>query len=171
MKKNVFPLLTPFVVLLFFLQTETILGQEATTYYLIRHAEKDLSNKTNDNPHLTAVGKQRANAWKTIFQAVAFDKIYSTNYYRTLETATPVAEDKGLPIVLYDSKDSFSSEFRKATQGKTVLVVGHSNTIPFLANAILGEERYSMIDDEIHGNLYLLQLVENTVSCQLLVLE
>ena len=171
MKKNVFPLLIPFVVLLFFLQTETILGQETTTYYLIRHAEKDLSNKANNNPHLTAVGKQRANAWKTIFQAVAFDKIYSTNYYRTLETATPVAEDKGLPIVLYDSKDSFSSEFKRATQGKTVLVVGHSNTIPFLANAILGEERYSMIDDEIHGNLYLLQLVENTVSCQLLVLE
>lgn len=157
--------------LLVFFQTTSGYCQAVTTYYLIRHAEKDLTDKSNKNPRLTAVGQQRAHQWKRILKAVPFDAIYSTDFYRTRETAAPIAQDKGLPIELYAADNYFNSEFKAATRGKTVLVVGHSNTIPFLANAILGEEKFSMIDDNIHGNLYLLQLTKDSVSCQLLALE
>lgn len=61
--------------------------ENTTTYYLIRHAEKDQSDKSNRNPHLTDEGLKRAENWSKILANVKFDKIYSTNYYRTLETA------------------------------------------------------------------------------------
>lgn len=146
-------------------------GQEITTYYLIRHAEKDLSDKSNRNPHLTEVGKERALAWKAIFKEIAFDKIYSTAYHRTQETAVPTAEDHQLVVESYDPRDLYNLEFKSATHGKIVLVVGHSNTTPRLANAILGKKIYTDIDERIHGNLYIIQRIDNTTSSQLLSLE
>lgn len=146
-------------------------GQEVTTYYLIRHAEKDLSDKSNRNPHLTEVGKVRAQAWKTIFKEVTFDKIYSTAYHRTLETAAPTAEDHQINVEDYDPRNLYSPNFKKATQGKTVLVVGHSNTTPYLANKISGVQNYAHIDERIHGNLYIIQCIGDTVTTQLLSLE
>ena len=38
--------------------------------------------------------------------------------------------------------------------GKTILVVGHSNTTPVLANKIIGKDIYSSIDERIHGYLF-----------------
>lgn len=146
-------------------------GQEITTYYLIRHAEKNLSDKNNFNPYLTKIGKERAQAWKEIFKEVAFDQIYSTPYHRTQETARPTAEEHQLVVKQYDPKNLYSSDFRKATYGKTVLVVGHSNTTPELANKILNKKKYDNIDERIHGNLYIIQCLGDKVNAQLLTLE
>ena len=49
-----------------------------TTYYLIRHAEKDRTDKTNRDPHLTESGNQRAENWAKILKEVKFDLVYST---------------------------------------------------------------------------------------------
>ena len=153
------------------LATSVVYGQEITTYYLIRHAEKDLSDKSNPNPHLTNIGRERAEEWKDYFKEVAFDLIYSTNYHRTMETATPIAKDHQLFIKEYNPNELYTGDFKKETQGKTVLVVGHSNTTPALANKIKGQNTFESIDEKIHGNLYLLQVFEDNVSCQLLSLE
>ena len=45
-------------------------GQDITTYYLIRHAEKNITDLTNKNPHLTEKGKQRAISWVSIFKNI-----------------------------------------------------------------------------------------------------
>ncbi len=161
----------PLFLLCFLFFTTISFGQEVTTYYLIRHAEKDLSDKSNPNPHLTEVGKVRAQAWKTIFKEVSFDKIYSTAYHRTLETAYPTAEDHQLNVEDYDPKNLYSPNFKKATQGKTVLVVGHSNTTPYLANKISEVQSYTDIEERIHGNLYIIQCIGDTVTTQLLSIE
>ena len=158
-------------LLCFMFFVTTSFGQEVTTYYLIRHAEKDLSDKSNRNPHLTEVGKERARTWKTIFKEVTFDKIYSTGYHRTKETAAPTAEDHQLNVEDYDPRNLYSPNFKKATQGKTVLVVGHSNTTPYLANKISGVQNYADIDELIHGNLYIIQCIGDTVTTQLLSIE
>ena len=62
------------------------LAQELTTYYLIRHAEKERIDPSNRDPHLTAVGQERSENWQKIFKEVSFDMIYSTPYHRTRET-------------------------------------------------------------------------------------
>ena len=103
-------------------------AQEVSAYYLVRHAEKDRSDKTNSNPKLTEEGKQRAAKWSTVFRDVAFDAVYSTNYLRTTARAQPTATAQGLEIQFYNPSELYSKEFQQATMGKTVLVVGHSNT-------------------------------------------
>ena len=52
------------ILFFFFIYSTFLLGQDTTTtYYLIRHAEKELSNPENKNPHLTQQGIERANNW------------------------------------------------------------------------------------------------------------
>jgi broad specificity phosphatase PhoE len=52
----------------------------------------------------------------------------------------------------------FSEEFAHNTKGKTVLVVGHSNTTPAFVNAVLGEKKYDNIDDNNNANLYIVSI-------------
>ena len=147
-------------------------GQDITTYYLIRHAEKNLTDLTNKNPHLTEKGKQRAIRWVSVFKNIQFDIIYSTNFHRTIETARPLVLEKGISIQKYDPKQLYNEAFKKRNKGKRILVVGHSNTTPVLANKILEKEYYSEIDESIHGNLYVLQIFnDNNVTSQLISIE
>ena len=76
-----------------------------TTYYLIRHAEKDTSDKTNRNPSLTNLGIKRANNWARILINVDFHAVYSTNYIRTKVTAKPTADKHNLETILYNVRE------------------------------------------------------------------
>lgn len=133
-------------------------NNEATTYYFIRHAEKDRSDKTNKDPNLMQKGLLRAAKWSFVLENIEFDAIYSTNYNRTKQTAQPTAEKKGLEVTIYDPRQMFSEEFANNTKGKTVLVVGHSNTTPAFVNAVLGKKKYDDIDDNNNANLYIVTI-------------
>src|SRR5690606_34514351 len=128
-------------ILLFAFITSSIISfaqeVDVTTYYLIRHAEKDLSNPSEKNPHLDSVGMNRAEKWKNLFNNVAFDAVYSTNYHRTIETAQPTAAKNNLNITIYDPRAFNIEDFKKQTEGKIILIVGHSNTIPKVVNALI----------------------------------
>ena len=131
---------------------------KTTTYYFIRHAEKDRSDKTNKNPHLIQNGILRAAKWSLVFEHVKFDAVYSTDYNRTKETAQPTAEKNGLDVTIYDPRVLNSEGFKNNTMGKTILVVGHSNTTPMFVNAVLGEEKHKSIDDNNNANLYIVTI-------------
>ena len=66
-----------------------MLAQEVakSTYFLIRHAEKDRSDSENKNPSLTEKGKQRAILWSQILADYGVEAVYATDYKRTQETA------------------------------------------------------------------------------------
>ena len=146
-------------------------AQEVSTYYLVRHAEKDLSDKTNSNPELTDLGHQRALRWSSVFENVTFDAVYSTNYLRTIATAKPTASAKGLEIQFYNPRELYSKDFQQETLGKTVLVVGHSNTTPQFVNAILGIDRYADIQDNNNANLYIVTRIKEETSSVLLKID
>ncbi len=131
---------------------------ETTTYYLIRHAEKVRTDKTNKNPDLTEQGTSRAKNWSVVFESIDFDLIYSTNYNRTIQTATPTASKKQLKIQYYNPNNLYDADFKAKTKGKTVLVVGHSNTTPQFVNDILEKDVYGAIDDNNNDNLYIVTI-------------
>lgn len=139
-------------------QEDTPVEEEkaSTVFYLIRHAEKDRSNPENRNPELTAEGLDRAAYWKEVFREVPLSAVYSTNYKRTMQTALPVARAKGLDILTYDPDTTNLNHWSKAHEGKHILIVGHSNTTPALANQLMGEGVYSDIDDTNNGNIYII---------------
>lgn len=163
------------ILSLLFLFTFSSYAQEnesSTTYYFIRHAEKDKSDKTNKNPNLIMEGVLRAAKWSLVFENVPFDAIYSTDYNRTKQTAQPTAEKKGLEVQIYDPGQLYSDDFANATKGKTVLVVGHSNTTPAFVNTILKEKKYPSIDESNNANLYIVTIsASGEKSDVLLVVE
>jgi broad specificity phosphatase PhoE len=146
-------------------------SQEATTYYFIRHAEKSLIDKTDKNPKLNYDGVKRADAWKEVFSNVKLDAVYSTDYNRTQLTAKPTADSKNLPILLYNPKDMYSASFQHKTKGKTVLVVGHSNTTNVFANKVLGIEKYNQMNDDNNSNLYIVTVIGEKASSILLKID
>lgn len=141
---------------------------KTTTYYFIRHAEKIDSSQ---NPDLSEKGLKRAELWNKIFSEISFDEIYSTDYKRTLQSASPTATTKKIKIKLYNPKTLNIESFKKETLGKKVLIVGHSNTTPKFVNDIINQNLFSDIEDETFGNLYIITVVDNTISYQLLKLE
>ena len=145
-----------FVFALSFLSSCTT--DETTTYYLIRHAEKDRTDKTNRNPNLNEKGLERAKKWATYFEKVHLDAVYSTNYNRTQQTAKPTANSKSLEIISYNPRKMYDSIFKVNTEGKTVLVVGHSNTTPVFANKILGEKKYEWMKDDDNASLFIVTI-------------
>jgi broad specificity phosphatase PhoE len=52
----------------------------------------------------------------------------------------------------------YDAIFQTATKGKTVLVVGHSNTTPAFVNKILGENKYEDINDNDNASLYIVTI-------------
>lgn len=139
-------------------------SSELTTYYFIRHAEKDRSNPSEKDPHLTDKGHIRAQSWTSILQHIQFDAVYTTDYKRTKETGQPTATKNGLEIITYDANTSFDEVFITATKGKTILIVGHSNTIPDFVNAVIGNKKYVDIDDANNGNLYIVTITGSTIT-------
>ncbi|EDM43246.1 Phosphoglycerate mutase [unidentified eubacterium SCB49] len=141
-----------------------LVKEKTTTYYLIRHAEKDRSDSTNKNPELNKIGQKRAIEWASYFKNIDFDLVYSTPYNRTQQTATPTAVSKNLAIKTYNPSAMYDENFKNTTKHKTVLVVGHSNTTPAFANAILGENKYEDIDDSENGMLYIVTVTDKGVT-------
>jgi phosphohistidine phosphatase SixA len=151
------------------LQLET--EQKTTTYYLIRHAEKDQSDKTNRNPHLTDIGLKRADNWANVLKNVKFDMVYSTDYNRTKETATPTAKANNVEVSFYDPRNMNPKEFMEKTKGKTVLIVGHSNTTPTFTNGLLGEKKYDAIDHNNNANLYIVTVNKDSKTSTVLKVD
>ncbi|MEX2349257.1 MAG: phosphoglycerate mutase family protein [Flavobacteriaceae bacterium] len=150
---------------------ETEEATEKTTYFLIRHSEKDRSNPDDQDPALEDAGFERAEKWADIFADIKLDAVYSSDFKRTIQTATPTAESKGLEIISYDPHGVYETNFIEDTKGKNILVVGHSNTIPKLANYLLDEEKYSDIPDDVDGRLYIITVLGKNKTSVMLNLE
>lgn len=160
-----------FILLFAFSLFSSCAQEETTTYYLIRHAEKDRSDSTNKNPDLKTKGQERAKKWAAYFKDIELDAIYSTNYNRTLQTAKPTAESKNLEIIKYNPRKMYTSDFQKETKGKTVLIVGHSNTTPAFANKILGSTAFTDIDDSVNSTLFKITVHGSTKSSEKTTVE
>lgn len=146
--------------------------EATTTYYFIRHAEKDESDPSNKDPWLTAQGNARAKKWAEVLKAVSFDLIYSTDYKRTRATATAIADAQGKQVELYNPQHLNDPGFQKRTKGKKVLIVGHSNTTPAFVNAVLGEQKYEAIDEKENGALFIVNIApDKSKSSQLLYIN
>ena len=170
MVKNVF------LIVILILVSLPVFSQEKekdsiTTYFLIRHAEKDRSDKTNRDPNLTAKGEKRALRWRTLFEQFQIDAVYSTNYKRTLQTALPTAKSKHLTINKYHPFKMDMSQFMLETKGENVLVVGHSNTTPSFVNTLIGKNFYQDIEDTNNANLYIVTITGNQISHVLVKME
>jgi phosphohistidine phosphatase SixA len=110
-----------------------------TTIILVRHAEKQLG--TIADPPLAPAGELRAERLAAMFgDREPFGRvqaIYVTSKRRSQQTAAPVARRLGLtPVVADDPPEVLARKLLQHHRGRTVLVVGHSNTVPELVRGL-----------------------------------
>ena len=160
-----------FILVTFFLASFYFNSQECSSFYLIRHAEKLRIDKTERNPKLNEKGILRAEKWKEVLKNITLDKIYSTNYNRTIETANPTSKSQNIDITIYSPSNIDYRNFKEINKGKKVLIVGHSNTIPNFVNGLIEKKFYDQIDDLNNSNLYLVNICGDMVSHQLIYVD
>lgn len=165
-----------FIPIVFLLLTTNCTEQDKketalSTFYFIRHAEKDRSDKTNKNPELTDAGHARARKWSEVLKNVEFDMVYSTDYNRTQQTASPTAKKNNVTVTSYDPRNIDGKAFIDDNTDKTVLVVGHSNTTPAFVNAVIGEKKYKDIDDSNNANLYIVTITNAVTQSTVLQID
>ena len=148
-----------FFIILLILNQPISAAESNSTFYLIRHAEKDLNIKTD--PPLTDEGRLRSQHWAEIFSQVKLDYIYSTDTERTRDTALPIAEQQNLTLKLYSPNDLSYKKFTQKHRGHSVLIVGHSNTSPAFVNGLLRKEKYPELDESVYGSLYIVDITRN----------
>ena len=132
------------------------------TLYFVRHAEKADQSK---NPSLTRPGRERANRLVDVLAKANIQRVYSTDYKRTKETAAPLAEKNNIKVKIYDPRDvaGLIAELNQPHLGNA-LIVGHSNSTPTLVNSIIGHETYKQIDESNYDNLYIVKIKESEIS-------
>lgn len=131
----------------------------ATTFILSRHCE---TTGIGSDPDLSADGAARAQELLRVLKNVPLSAVYSTNYKRTIQTATPTATDKVLTVNTYNPNalSAFADNVLATHHGKTVLVVGHSNTTPSLLNVLTGTTNYQQLPETEFDNLYIVTVFE-----------
>jgi broad specificity phosphatase PhoE len=138
--------------------TSTRPGAAATTtIYVVRHAEAR-QDSTRD-PALTEDGRHRADELRDLLRSKGITAIYASPYRRTQATAAPLAETLGLEVETYDPNDTRG--LATAILGRhpyaNVLVVGHSNTVPLIVEALGGVRPADLAHTE-HDPLFIVRI-------------
>jgi 2,3-bisphosphoglycerate-dependent phosphoglycerate mutase len=128
--------------------------EATTTIILVRHAEK--AGPEGDVP-LSEAGELRAKELARVLAGAKIDVIYTTPFKRTRDTAKPVAAAMKLtPIDVEATKTYASDVVRRVFEesaGKTVLIVGHSNTTVSVLKE-LGVQDAAPIADSQYDDLF-----------------
>jgi len=130
------------------------LPSPTVSYVVVRHAEKAADDARD--PSLSDVGHARADALAALLHSRDVVATYATGYRRTRDTAAPTAVAHDVSITAYDAEapaDAFARRLRRSHDRGTVLVVGHSNTVPGIVSALCGCN-VAPIDESDYGNLY-----------------
>lgn len=135
-----------------------------TTVYLVRHAEKDSASGSAD-PTLSAIGRQRALALRQLLVKRHPAALFTTNTARTRSTLAPLAEATKLEPQVYDPKETtaLAVRIRREYAGKSVVVVGHSNTLLPLIESLGGTPPVEEIGDNEYDYLFTVRIAEGTL--------
>jgi probable phosphoglycerate mutase len=127
----------------------------AADIYLVRHAEKETDG--SKDPALTLVGSQRAADLAVLLKSADIQRIFSTDFTRTRETAAPTAAMIGADIEIYDPKalEPFAGQLLELEIN--ALVVGHSNTTPELVELMGGDGGTPIAEEWEYDRIYLVQ--------------
>jgi len=144
-----------FLLLLFF---QILVGcnvqDKETTVYLVRHAEKVLTD-TTDNPPLTPEGEMRAEQLIKEMGGIEFEKIFSTEYDRNINTIKPLANSQSIEISIYSWYDwhPVLNDIKKSS-GKNYLICGHGDNLLPMIEYLGGDKPFDALDKHEYDNIF-----------------
>lgn len=172
MKKNIW---FGFVLVFLAISVGNICAQEKEmTIILFRHSERFPSTKENNSdPELTEIGKQRAAKLPELLRKYKPEQIFSTNLKRTVATVTPLAENLDpvyrIQIQKYNSDELEQFAAKLLTlNARTVVVSGHNNTTPALANLLIKEEKYKQFGENEYDKMIIVKIKKGAGTAQMM---
>jgi phosphohistidine phosphatase SixA len=135
------------------------------TVFLIRHAERE--DEPRQDPPLSKDGVARSQALARLLSTAGVKAIFTSQYTRTKQTAEPLATKLGVSVTPFTLKLSPSNPRQIAEEstaevtnkilehaGQSVLVVGHSNSIPDVIK-MLGGDIVPTVDERKFDDLFI----------------
>lgn len=126
----------------------------ATTLLIVRHADRPATEDA-----LSTAGLARARELLRVVRKAGVRAIYHSDTNRARQTAQPLATTLGITPVEIPGKDidRLVGHIFANHRGATVLVVGHSNTVPRIITAAGGPALGDLAEDEF-DNLFVLEV-------------
>ncbi|HEU4934383.1 MAG TPA: phosphoglycerate mutase family protein [Pyrinomonadaceae bacterium] len=161
------PLILCVLLLLVAVASPAAVAQEEfkpVTVFLIRHAEKE--DEPRQDPPLKKEGVVRSQELARLLSNAGIKAIFTSQFTRTKQTAEPLATKLGLTATPFTLKSNPSNPRQIAAEstaevtnkileraGESVLVVGHSNSIPDVIK-MLGGDIVPTIDERKFDDLF-----------------
>jgi len=123
-------------------------GTDDVAFIVVRHAEKTTAGS---DPGLSAAGRERADSLARSLADADLVAIYTTDFRRTRDTLAPTATAQRLPVTIYDADEpatALATRLKAVHRKGTVLVAGHSNTVPDIVAALCNCEVAAMTEAE-----------------------
>jgi 2,3-bisphosphoglycerate-dependent phosphoglycerate mutase len=151
MKTRLIPLIAATVLMAF-----AAVANAQQAVILVRHAE--LQGAAMAEPKqlpLSEAGAARAQRLASMLKDAGVGAIYVTDFVRTQKTAEPLARaiNKELTVLPKGDPGELVERLRKNHDGQTVLLVGHTDTLPGLLKA-LGHPVEIKIEPEDFANMF-----------------
>ncbi len=143
-------------------------AQKTLNVWIVRHAEKDVSDPKAKDPDLTAEGYQRAEALMKVLKGKRIDSIFSTDYKRTKLTGFPLADRIGITIKPYDATKPIIlvKNLKENAGGKNIVIVGHSNTVLELIEAFGAKRPVPTITDDEYDYIFSLTIKGDKIEAK-----
>ncbi|HEX6313349.1 MAG TPA: histidine phosphatase family protein [Gemmatimonadaceae bacterium] len=125
--------------------------QPAAVVIIVRHAERAPGS---GDPPISEAGRARAAALAEIGKLAGVSAIITTQFQRTRQTAEPLASALGITGVVVPTGADLAKHVAdvaaavRQQAGRTVLVVGHSNTVPLIVAALGGPRMPDLCEPE-----------------------
>jgi phosphohistidine phosphatase SixA len=132
------------------------------TVFVVRHAERadtaaGAAPTMAADPELSDAGRARAESLAAALKDAKVVAIFATEFKRTQATAAPLAKALGLQVTTIGSKEPAKLIEAVKTAGGSVLVVGHSNTVPAIVKD-LGVAAPITVGDAEYDNLFVVTI-------------
>jgi len=138
------------------------------TVFLIRHAERE--DEPRQDPPLSKDGVARSQALARLLSSAGIKAIFTSQFTRTKQTAEPLATKLGINVTPFTLKSNPAKPRQIAEEstaevtnkilehaGESVLVVGHSNSIPDVIK-MLGGDFIPTIDERKFDDLFIVNV-------------
>jgi len=135
-------------------------SERPTTLLVVRHADRQGSDDA-----LSPAGLQRARDLAWVGGLAGVNAIYRSDTRRTMLTAEPLAKAAAITPVVYPARDVDQLIRRILDEhcGETVLVVGHSNTVPLIVAAAGGPASPDLPEDR-YDDLFVVTIFRGKAS-------
>lgn len=117
------------------------------TVIFVRHAEKE--NGSGD-VSISAAGRRRADNLVRVLKDAGLDAIVTSDTRRARQTAEPLAKSLQISPKSHEPTERPDATAKRLTGSgsQCILVVGHSNTVPVILDAVTGKRNNVLIADD-----------------------